>query len=356
MLIRPLPPVPAVATVSALIEKLKIVGFSSQRLAESFLIKNPTQALARLSLLANMKNRKVHELESLFILGWPCEGDVIRKSLGTELTRQLMSEGLLEEQMGQCKSTFLVLEFLGVFVIADRLDAQQSGHKDFVMAPSYSTAKLATLLEKPSLSFHEAGCGSGLLGLLAMKCGSQASFSDLNPRACEFTRLNLNLNKLKAEVSVKDWKRAFVEMEGEVLFIFNTPSLPDVSARKLMVSHVGDQPNIFVKDLVSTWSASSKNKKGLFWVCLCLEDGFDTPEAMLQAWTAVGGLKFSFQLDADSPFALTEKQIKNKTLPMPCWLVEERSEEVPLFSYLEKYRVSRVISGILSLEFTHYSP
>jgi len=350
---RPLPTLPSAQTASALIEQLRCLGFSLQRLADGFLIKSVARALERLPLLAMMKNRKVNEIEGLFVLGWSYDAEVIQKYLGRDLTHQLLREGFIEETTGRLTSAFFLLEFCGIWVIADRIDAHQSGHCDFVMAPSYSTSKLATAMADSRKPCHEAGCGSGLLGLLAIKSGAQVSFSDLNPRACEFTKLNLTLNGNVSEVSVKDWKQAFADLGSGQSLVFNTPSLPDIRDRKLLVSHVGERPNTFLKELVVNYAQQNdKTKMGLFWICICLEDPFYNPEAMLTAWTAGLGIKFSFQMDADSPFALNEKQVKNNELPIPCWLVEQSNEATQLFDYLHRHNLRSVVSGILSLDFS----
>ncbi len=52
----------------------------------------------------------------------------------------------------------------------------------------------------------ELGCGLGIVGIAACKAGRTIVLSDVEPRATQVTRYNLQLNGLKADVIELDWQ------------------------------------------------------------------------------------------------------------------------------------------------------
>jgi len=70
----------------------------------------------------------------------------------------------------------------------------------------------------------DVGCGTGIVGIHYLEKGNKVTFIDIDPRAAECTKRNLELNKLKGEVIISD---LLSSVRGEFDYcLFNPPYLP----------------------------------------------------------------------------------------------------------------------------------
>ncbi len=64
----------------------------------------------------------------------------------------------------------------------------------------------------------ELGCGLGIPGIVAARCGAKITFSDLHPDALYFARINAVANKVTtAKYKTEDWRKTSPVHEYEVL-------------------------------------------------------------------------------------------------------------------------------------------
>lgn len=94
---------------------------------------------------------------------------------------------------------------------------------DGVYFPSDDSILLATSM-KPTDSFLEIGCGSGLISIYMAMCGAIVQCSDIDPRAVACTNYNAQLNGLDIHAVEGDM---FSAISGKFSTIaFNPPYLP----------------------------------------------------------------------------------------------------------------------------------
>ncbi len=81
------------------------------------------------------------------------------------------------------------------------------------------------LEENKIKSVLEIGCGSGLLSIIAAKCGCEVLAADINPKAVECANHNAELNDAPIKTVESN---LFDNVEGKFdLIIFNPPYLPE---------------------------------------------------------------------------------------------------------------------------------
>ena len=90
----------------------------------------------------------------------------------------------------------------------------------------------------------EMGCGSGIVSAHLSKAGALVTAADLNPRAVECARRNLERNGLEGEVVLSD---LFSEIEGRFdLICFNPPYLPGEGTGPTEISYAGGPSGVEV--------------------------------------------------------------------------------------------------------------
>ncbi len=112
-----------------------------------------------------------------------------------------------------------------------------------VYPPREDTYLLIESLEPPAgISVLEMGCGTGLVTLHCAKAGAAVVAVDINQKAVECTRANLQRNHLAAEVKRSD---LFSDVDGNFdLILFNPPYLVGAGEGELEMSWAGGKDGI----------------------------------------------------------------------------------------------------------------
>ena len=340
-----LPDLPELSVAKELLERLAEQNFSLEHYANFAQESKAEDLLARLPLQASIPTDGLPALYRLWTLGWSTSLRETREVFGERFCERMITAGLLHIQNDTCQARHTLIHFRKCWVFSDRFDQVTHQLPFYVMAPSYSTVQLLPFIETQKNQVHELGCGSGLLGLLLCQKGAQVSFSDLNPRAVAYCKLNLALNHLNGEAWVSDWASVLHNTSPSSYYIFNTPSLPDVAHKGILANHVNSAPNAFIQDLLR--SMLHTGQAFAFWACLTLTHHAPSPLHWLESigFGQVEGLLFT--MDIQSPFNLTPKHILRKKRPMMCWLCNSEDEPA-LFKFCSDQNLHSVVSGTFS--------
>ncbi len=90
----------------------------------------------------------------------------------------------------------------------------------------------------------DVGCGTGIVGIHYLEKGNEVTFIDIDPKAVECTKKNLEFNKLSGDVIVSD---LLSSIKGEFDFcLFNPPYLPsdEFNHRDLSGGIIGNETTI----------------------------------------------------------------------------------------------------------------
>ncbi len=118
---------------------------------------------------------------------------------------------------------------------------------DDVYPPREDTYLLIECIEpKAGQRILEMGCGSGLLSLHCAKVGAIVVAVDINQKAIDCTRANLELNHLQAQLVRSD---LFSDAEGRFdLILFNPPYLVGTGEDTLDKSWAGGKDGVQILD------------------------------------------------------------------------------------------------------------
>jgi SAM-dependent methyltransferase len=136
-------------------------------------------------------------LVRLFVIGVAVPAPAATKVLGLPFDR-LLRGGLLREGKKDVRAAVRMVAFDGVLTAFDReFEGDKVEAPDFVMGPSESARKLATLMiNSPCEDALDLGSGCGLLAFLAARHSNRVVATDLNARAAAFASFNAKLNGL----------------------------------------------------------------------------------------------------------------------------------------------------------------
>lgn len=98
-----------------------------------------------------------------------------------------------------------------------------------VYPPSHYAKNFVRILSEQPLKgacVLDAGCGTGVLGIVAAKLGADVTCSDLNPRALHWTRINAKANGVEVKCVETEGITAFLGKPVFDLVICNAPSNP----------------------------------------------------------------------------------------------------------------------------------
>ncbi len=111
-----------------------------------------------------------------------------------------------------------------------------------VWTPTEFTFGMCELIVEENLKDKEVldfGCGSGILGILALKCGARfVTFTDINEKALEMTKRNLEVNQINSdsyEIILSDKFEYFEKNKQKIsvdVIISNLPSIPSLGESK----------------------------------------------------------------------------------------------------------------------------
>ena len=134
-------------------------------------------------------------LQRLFTRGEAVAIRQAERAFPAQLLGKLVRAGLLVETDRQLCSLFQAQRYRGMTFLVDFFGKSQPA--DFVLPVGPAGQYLADLtIRKPVLSALDLGCGCGVQSLLAAKHCAQVSATDINPRALQFTRLNVAINRI----------------------------------------------------------------------------------------------------------------------------------------------------------------
>jgi SAM-dependent methyltransferase len=163
-------------------------------------------------------------LVRLFVIGVAVPAPLATKVLGLPFDR-LLKGGLLREGKKDVRAAVKMVAFDGILTAFDRnFEGDKVEAPDFVMGPSESAKKLATLMiTKPCDDALDLGSGCGLLAFLAARHSKRVVATDLNARAAAFASFNAKLNGLDELESLSGDLFAPVDGRAFDLIISNPP-------------------------------------------------------------------------------------------------------------------------------------
>ena len=146
------------------------------------------------------------DLETLirvFIMGVRVNEDAMLRALAPVSLQNCLEAGLIRSWNGQIYSKLSLMPFQDLVLASDSSDFLSSDIRgNWVMGVGGSTEILANLTPKKSVEKTlDLGCGCGTLALLAAKHSRKVIAVDNNPRALDYTKFNVYLNR-RANVNI----------------------------------------------------------------------------------------------------------------------------------------------------------
>lgn len=158
-------------------------------------------------------------------------------TLGRDLLDRLLARGILLESDGQLSAPYHLRIVRGLYLFSDYLGS----HPDGVMGAGETTAILyeAARPSRRMGSVLDLGCGAGTLALLLAREADHVVATDVNPRAVEFARLNVEVNGI-GNVTCKLGSLYEPVVDGTFdLIVSQPPYYPLQSGQRLTFLHAG---------------------------------------------------------------------------------------------------------------------
>jgi release factor glutamine methyltransferase len=154
---------------------------------------------------------------------------------------------------------------------------------------------LETIQPVPGERALEMGCGTGLVSCHLAKAGADLTAGDINPKAVECTKRNLERNGLRGVVMLTD---LFQRIEGSFdLIVFNPPYLAAEETGALEAAWAGGREGLDVLAPFLTQAVPRLNEGGRVVVLLSSEMNKETLNALLAPLerTKLGSRRYFFE-------------------------------------------------------------
>ena len=201
-------------------------------------------------ILHQIEGNPLEPLMRLFVLRSFVEPETALKALAPISEDVLVRSGILEITDAKARSKVRILSQKGIFLTSDWPRGQDGLKKDYVMGMSPSSITVSNLgVRGPIGDYLDLGTGSGVLALLASEHCERVTATDLNARAVEMARFNVELNRMSNVECVYGAMYEPVEGRKFDAILTNPPYVisPDVKFQ-FMDSEIGGEE--FCKQLV----------------------------------------------------------------------------------------------------------
>lgn len=140
----------------------------------------------------------------------------------------------------------------------------------FVPTPKKNIEKIFEVLDlKPGQVFYDIGCGDGRFVIQADKKGAKAIGFEISPIAWLRSKINIFINKSKAQVKFKNFYSQNLSDADAVFCFLLDPVMPKVEKKLLpelkpgakVVSYGFTMPNWQLKKLIETSPGNKKSSK-----------------------------------------------------------------------------------------------
>jgi len=337
----------------ALAAYLREAGYGTKALHEVLALDGPPEAIladvARCSLInLNRLAKQTSTLSitaRLFLLcgAVPARELVLLKPELRELLRELDLIRPDPRTPESVRARVAITEYAGRYFCSDRLfenvgDGLDLRVSEGICMPLHaSSLELLSTLRKrtPAESFLDVGCGTGCQAIVFAARYDKVLGFDINPRCTAYASINSLMNKVPATYQTCGW-RDFHAEEPFQHVAFNAPDVATAFA--------------FIADGCQRVLAPG----GLAQVLTSFEVGArdgDASDAVRRRLRLPDGLELAeVAANADSPFALSRRNVAEGRLPRNSLLVPNPSQRAGYLRSLAERGVVEVVSATLSLQ------